>query len=342
MENLRQTFDREGRPFMTSEFPRFWRIDPKIWLEQVEAFFICAGIRSDSAKYLTFVANAHHTILLHVADLIENPPQSHKYMAIKEAHLRRLLQGHTREAERDIRGQHLRVQAALGAAHDPQELRLEQVHGERHQGPGAAQDAPHLPVRVREGRGPQDPRREARRRGQARDRREGLSRHARAVRQDQQRLSSHANQERHHGHAPEVLLHVANYVRRQGSFGSYAELKNQLRLVYGRSPQDQLNSIIELHKNHRQPSFVIAAMKRWDDGRHSEKDLANIFLKHVNDYTVNLNKLNDIEKLDQLAEIVDQVASHKGVFKQDQSSGKLYVLNQIRDLLRILSPNQLR
>ncbi|KAL7290246.1 hypothetical protein TKK_0015948 [Trichogramma kaykai] len=84
MENLRQTFDREGRPFMTSEFPRFWRIDPKIWLEQVEAFFICAGIRSDSAKYLTFVANAHHTILLHVADLIENPPQSHKYMAIKK------------------------------------------------------------------------------------------------------------------------------------------------------------------------------------------------------------------------------------------------------------------
>uniref|UniRef100_A0ABD2W928 DUF7041 domain-containing protein n=1 Tax=Trichogramma kaykai TaxID=54128 RepID=A0ABD2W928_9HYME len=141
---------------------------------------------------------------------------------------------------------------------------------------------------------------------------------------------------------PEVLLHVANYVRRQGSFGSYAELKNQLRLVYGRSPRDQLNSIIELHKNHRQPSFVIAAMKRWDDGRHSEKDLASIFLKHVNDYTVNLNKLNDIEKLDQLAEIVDQVASHKGVFKQDQSSGKLYVLNQIRDLLRILSPNQLR
>ncbi|EFN84942.1 hypothetical protein EAI_10258 [Harpegnathos saltator] len=81
-----------------------WREMPTHWFNVVEATFALNRISSDETKYRHIISNLDPTIIPFVTDLITDPPNQNKYVAIKkriigafgeskEAKLRKLLRG---------------------------------------------------------------------------------------------------------------------------------------------------------------------------------------------------------------------------------------------------------
>lgn len=84
--------------------PPFWKVDPKVWFLQLEAQFQIANITADLTKFNYVVSAIDSEVLSQVMDVLNAPPASGKYDAIKdklisvysdsnEQRLRRLLSG---------------------------------------------------------------------------------------------------------------------------------------------------------------------------------------------------------------------------------------------------------
>lgn len=80
----------------------FWKTDPSIWFAQVEAQFDLGGITNETTKYNHIVSAVDTEILSQVSDIIQKPPETDRYQALKnrlielftdsqESKLRRLL-----------------------------------------------------------------------------------------------------------------------------------------------------------------------------------------------------------------------------------------------------------
>ncbi|KAK4871748.1 hypothetical protein RN001_015872 [Aquatica leii] len=65
------------------KLPCFWQKRPSLWFAQVDAQFYQFGVRADTTKYYTVVAALDSNVLQQVADVIENPPATDKYEALK-------------------------------------------------------------------------------------------------------------------------------------------------------------------------------------------------------------------------------------------------------------------
>ncbi|XP_071577032.1 uncharacterized protein [Temnothorax nylanderi] len=85
--------------------PPFWKANPNLWFAQAEAAFQLSRISADDTKFRYVVFNLDQEVLPFVSDILENPPPTQKYQALKdriltsfgetsESKLRRLLRGH--------------------------------------------------------------------------------------------------------------------------------------------------------------------------------------------------------------------------------------------------------
>ena len=57
---------------LNPNFPKFWPLDPAIWLDQLESYFLLSNVHTDSQKYHLFVTNAEPQVLLYISDLMRN------------------------------------------------------------------------------------------------------------------------------------------------------------------------------------------------------------------------------------------------------------------------------
>lgn len=69
--------------------PPFWDKSPELWFVNIEAQFRVSGISDDCTKYYAIVAALNADVLLHVNDVVLNPPATNMYDTIK----RRLIEG---------------------------------------------------------------------------------------------------------------------------------------------------------------------------------------------------------------------------------------------------------
>ncbi|XP_071575620.1 uncharacterized protein [Temnothorax nylanderi] len=85
--------------------PPFWKANPNLWFAQAEAAFQLSRVSADDTKFRYVVFNLDQEVLPFVSDILENPPPTQKYQALKdriltsfgetsESKLRRLLRGH--------------------------------------------------------------------------------------------------------------------------------------------------------------------------------------------------------------------------------------------------------
>lgn len=65
--------------------PAFWTHNPKLWFMQIEAQFYSNNIKGDVSKYYAVVSALDCNTLQQVADLLEKPPPTQKYDALKSA-----------------------------------------------------------------------------------------------------------------------------------------------------------------------------------------------------------------------------------------------------------------
>lgn len=70
--------------------PPFWTDKPTVWFAQLEGQFQLAGITSDTTKFYHAMAHLDHQIAAEVEDVITNPPNENKYLALKSELIRRL------------------------------------------------------------------------------------------------------------------------------------------------------------------------------------------------------------------------------------------------------------
>ncbi|UYV67877.1 hypothetical protein LAZ67_5002348 [Cordylochernes scorpioides] len=94
-----QTFTMELTPSQISRLifraPHFLPNDIPLWLSQLEAAFIFANIASDNElKYIATIVNLDRLALICVYDIVENPPVSGKYAALKERLIQRFGRSH--------------------------------------------------------------------------------------------------------------------------------------------------------------------------------------------------------------------------------------------------------
>lgn len=65
--------------------PTFCKEQPDLFFIQMESQFAVAGITVDSTKYHHVISSLDAKFLLHVSDIIRNPPAEGKYAAVKKA-----------------------------------------------------------------------------------------------------------------------------------------------------------------------------------------------------------------------------------------------------------------
>ena len=65
------------------KLPAFWTSQPQIWFQQAEAQFIIRKITRDKIKYSHVVASLDQDAAGRLLDLLRDPPNEHKYEAIK-------------------------------------------------------------------------------------------------------------------------------------------------------------------------------------------------------------------------------------------------------------------
>jgi hypothetical protein len=63
--------------------PSFWTSQPQVWFQQAEAQFIIRKITKDEVKYSHIVAALDQDTAGRLLDLLRDPPNEHKYEAIK-------------------------------------------------------------------------------------------------------------------------------------------------------------------------------------------------------------------------------------------------------------------
>lgn len=66
------------------KLPTFWPANAAVWFVQAEAQFATRGITADETKYYHVVAALDQDTATRVLDLIQAPPASNKYQALKE------------------------------------------------------------------------------------------------------------------------------------------------------------------------------------------------------------------------------------------------------------------
>jgi hypothetical protein len=72
------------------KLPPFWPHAPALWFAQAECQFTVRGVEDEFQRYCLVVSVLPHESLRLVADIVETPPPTHQYTAIKE----RLLASH--------------------------------------------------------------------------------------------------------------------------------------------------------------------------------------------------------------------------------------------------------
>lgn len=63
--------------------PPFWPDDPEVWFGQAEAHFLVSGIKDDSTKFYSIIAQLDHRYAKEIKSLIKNPPKTDKYLRLK-------------------------------------------------------------------------------------------------------------------------------------------------------------------------------------------------------------------------------------------------------------------
>lgn len=63
--------------------PPFWKKNPKLWFQQLEAQFITSGISTEATKFNHVVGVIETDVLDFVSDLVLSPPTANQYQAIK-------------------------------------------------------------------------------------------------------------------------------------------------------------------------------------------------------------------------------------------------------------------
>lgn len=63
--------------------PPFWRTDPALWFLQLDAQFKLGQITADDTQFYTTVSALDTEVLHSVRDLVLNPPEKDKYLALK-------------------------------------------------------------------------------------------------------------------------------------------------------------------------------------------------------------------------------------------------------------------
>lgn len=69
---------------LQSSMPQFYALNVRLWLKQVDAHFDLHGLKSDKNKFNLLHVKLQPEVLTQVADLIENPPTTNMYEALKE------------------------------------------------------------------------------------------------------------------------------------------------------------------------------------------------------------------------------------------------------------------
>lgn len=71
------------------KLPRFWQSNPRLWFAKVESSFNTHRVRSDMSKYDLVVNHLDDTVIQDLSDILLNPPENDKYVALKNAVLER-------------------------------------------------------------------------------------------------------------------------------------------------------------------------------------------------------------------------------------------------------------
>lgn len=66
------------------KLPDFWPRNSLTWFAQAEAQFRLAHITADDTKYFNIVAKLDQNTATKISDLLENPPETGKFVALKE------------------------------------------------------------------------------------------------------------------------------------------------------------------------------------------------------------------------------------------------------------------
>ncbi|KAI4476091.1 hypothetical protein M0804_013887 [Polistes exclamans] len=85
---------KAGKEIQANEFRNvrlhtFWRNRPKLWFSQLEGEFAVYRIRSDEIKYSAVLRHLDGQVMLSVADIVEQPPQTGRYERLKTALIER-------------------------------------------------------------------------------------------------------------------------------------------------------------------------------------------------------------------------------------------------------------
>jgi len=75
--------------FRLIKLPTFWHKHPKLWFAQLESEFLVYRIRSDDVKFSSILRHLDEQDLLTVSDIIENVPETDKYIYLKTALINR-------------------------------------------------------------------------------------------------------------------------------------------------------------------------------------------------------------------------------------------------------------
>ena len=66
------------------KIPQFWKSDPTLWFDRIEAQFRISRIVADQTKFDYVVASFESEVLSQVCDIIKQPPEANKYDTLKK------------------------------------------------------------------------------------------------------------------------------------------------------------------------------------------------------------------------------------------------------------------
>lgn len=81
----------------------FWKKDPELWFKQLEAQFALARVTTDETKYHHVVGKVDAEILDCCSDLIQTPPATNKYAAIKSRIISEFTESKTNKMQQLLR-----------------------------------------------------------------------------------------------------------------------------------------------------------------------------------------------------------------------------------------------
>ncbi|XP_061780399.1 CD2-associated protein isoform X1 [Nerophis lumbriciformis] len=83
-----------------TKLPEFWQSDPASWFQHIEALFHLRGITGDDSRYYLVVTALDQATTRRAMQLLQRPPQSGKYAALKNLLLRRFTLTDAERADR--------------------------------------------------------------------------------------------------------------------------------------------------------------------------------------------------------------------------------------------------